>query len=272
MQNFIEKIGTKIYITQNHYGYIVLWNDIKMFIKQWNRNRAPDTTRVDEMIKFYKSGGYLPPIISIASLNDELVCYDGNHRRLVFNSIEGEMFYCIIDIIFDATLKDIFDAFNDVNKSVQLPLIYIEEASSGSAGSAGSTGGASNLQDITCVVKIFERNYKQFSSTSNRCRAPNFNRDSFVDNLYHIYKTLQCIYTVDDIHVALNDLNVEYSNGNLCRPHSVYSSKVLEKCKSYGLWLFIDKIIPVEHVEKMLIRRLRKQKLGEEDEKDYEKI
>ena len=51
---------------------------------------------------------YIPKMIHLAELNEEgLICYDGNHRREVFNLLQKD-FLCIIDIIFNATQEDVF--------------------------------------------------------------------------------------------------------------------------------------------------------------------
>jgi hypothetical protein len=55
---------------------------------------------------------YIPKMIHLAELNEEgLICYDGNHRREVFNLLQKD-FLCIIDIIFNATQEDVFYAFD----------------------------------------------------------------------------------------------------------------------------------------------------------------
>jgi hypothetical protein len=58
--------------------------------------------------------------------------------------------------------------------------------------------------------------------------------------------------SVKDIGKLLEELNVEYSQGRLCRLHSMYKPHIVEKCKKYNMWLFIERIIPFEHVEKEL--------------------
>ena len=47
-------------------------------------------------------------------------------------------------------------------------------------------------------------------------------------------------------------LNEEYSQGNICRPHSSYKKSVVDKCRKYNMWLFIERIIPIEHIEQII--------------------
>jgi hypothetical protein len=126
MQQVLSKLGKLIYKQNTHYGYQISWADIKPLIKCWNKNRPPDMTRVNEMINHHKNDGFLPPYLCLAECNGYLVCYDGNHRRECFSQLDEDL-TVIIDVIFDTTDADIFTAFNDVNKSVQLPLIYTED-------------------------------------------------------------------------------------------------------------------------------------------------
>lgn len=77
--------------------------------------------RVKEMVDVHNKGGYIPRMIHLAYLQDEgVVCYDGNHRKEVFTSICGdanESMMCVV-----------YKAFTNINNSVQLPAIYIEES------------------------------------------------------------------------------------------------------------------------------------------------
>ena len=133
--------------------------------------------RVNEMVEHYHKGGYIPRIIHLAEIKDEgIVCYDGNHRKEVFNKCNDDGVMCVVDMMFDATHNDVYKAFNNINKSVQLPAIYIEEG-----------GDDNNVKaEIVKLVREYETKYKPFLSTSSRCHAPQFNRDTFTDNIYNL--------------------------------------------------------------------------------------
>lgn len=222
------------------------WSLIGPLCKKWSRNRDSDVERVNEIHEYYNKGCYVPCIIHLACLHDEgLVCYDGNHRRDVFNMCvaSGDKVTCIIDVMFDATQNEVYKAFNNINKSVQVPAIYLDDSSENS-----------NIKnDILSLVRTYEIKYKSYVSTSSRCHAPHFNRDNFVDNLYEIYKIMNGTCTVQSIAVALEKLNVEYSRQNICRPHSSYKQNVLDKCKKQNLWLFLERNISAEHVQRMMM-------------------
>jgi len=240
---------TDLYTNQNHKGYLIQWSLISPLCKKWSRNRDCDLNRVEEMIDFRARGGYIPSMIHFADVQDEgLVCYDGNHRREVFNRClaEGDDIICIVDVMFGASQSDVYKAFSNVNKSVQVPAIYLNEP-----------GENVEVKDaILRLVKTYEEKYKEFLSTSARCHAPHFNRDTFVDNVDAIYKALPGI-SVTDIEHTFTRLNIEYSKGRMCRPHSSYRPSIIAKCKRIGLWLFLDKTVPVAHVEQILKKNLR---------------
>jgi hypothetical protein len=242
MEAIYDSLGQSIYNINGHKGYVIQWKLIAPFCKKWSRNRDPDMERVNEMVEHYHKGGYIPRMIHLAELKDEgIVCYDGNHRKEVFNACNDDTIVCIIDVMFDATQNEVYKAFNNVNKSVQLPAIYIEEES-----------GKNDVKaDIVNLVKKYESKYKPFLSTSARCHAPHFNRDAFTDNIYTIYKSLKNVVSIEQIGELLEKLNNEYACGRMCRPHSVYKQSILDKCKKHHMWLFVEKTIPVEHVERL---------------------
>lgn len=244
MDQIFKSLGKELYVEKNHRGYLIQWNMVAPLCKKWSRNRDADQERVEEMLAYFKKGGYIPRIIHLAEVSGEgVVCYDGNHRREVFTRCKDEDITCIIDIMFNATQNDVYTAFNNINKSVQLPAIYLEDSNNGNQGVK---------EDILNLVREYEVKHKPFLSTSSRCHAPHFNRDAFVDNVDQIHKSLGGAISISEIKRALDMLNIEYANGNMCRPHSSYKSHVLDKCRKHNLWLFVDKTIPCEHVQRVL--------------------
>ena len=82
MQQLFDQIGKNIYVSNNHYGYLINYTLIAPLCKTWSGNRIPDSIRIEEMYEYYTNNGYIPKILHLAEIcNDGLVCYDGNHRR-----------------------------------------------------------------------------------------------------------------------------------------------------------------------------------------------
>lgn len=242
MEQIISTLGQHVYTSNNHHGYIVRWDLIGPLCKKWSRNRDSDTTRIHEMLEYYHKGGYIPMHLHLAEVQSEgLVCYDGNHRREVLNALNQNT-VCIVDVIFNASQNDVYNAFINVNKSVQVPAIYIEE----------NTCQSSVKDEILELVKSYEVKYKPMLSASPRCRAPHFNRDTFTDNVFDIYTYFNGLLCVSEIAKLLEQLNGEYAKENLCNLHATFRPNVIQKCRNYGLWLFVNHIIPVEHVKTLV--------------------
>jgi hypothetical protein len=237
-----KKLGQELYIHGTHHVYLIQWSLVASLCKKWSRNRDCDVNRVREMLDFHDKGGHIPRLIHLALLEDEgLVAYDGNHRREVFNARADGDLECVVDVMFNVTQKDVFEAFTNINKSVQLPAIYIED-----------TRGTSNVKlDILNLVKEYETNYKLFLSPSARCQSPHFNRDLFTENIHDIYKGFNGTVSIAEIRLILIRLNEEYANQNLCQLHEKYKKGALAKCRKHNFWLFLERIIPWEHVNKV---------------------
>ncbi len=86
MEKTFKSHGKLIYDIDGHKGYLIEWKFVSEFCKKWSKNREPDQERINEMVAFFKNGGYIPRMIHLAETVEEgMICYDGNHRKEVFN-------------------------------------------------------------------------------------------------------------------------------------------------------------------------------------------
>ena len=238
MEAWFAANARHIYTNTNHHGYLLRWKLLAPFCKNWSYNREPDTARVAEMLEYHNRGGYLPLTIYLAEhAKDGLVCYDGNHRREVFNAATQDV-GCIVDVIFNATHPVICDAFNNINKAVSVPAIYPAPAEY-------------PKEEILRLVRKYEQGYPVFISTSARYHAPNFNRDVFTSMISDIYDSFSGTVSIPEIETLLEKLNEEYAAGRLCRPHSSYKPAVIEKCQKNRFWLFLERSISIEHIHRV---------------------
>jgi len=262
MEVIFKTLGNHIYTQNNHHLFVIEWPKIAPLCKKWKRNRDCDKSRIDEMEVRYNEGVYIPKLIHLAEVENEgLVCYDGNHRRELFTRVlkQSEGSECIVDVMFNASQHDVYTAFENINKSVQLPAIFLDDEEEEESGSKNKD--KDNLKnDILGMVRTFEVKYKPFLSTSSRCRAPQFNRDSFIDNVYDIIRRFDYTISVDEIYQCILQLNREYGKGNMGRPHSAYTKRVIEKCSKYDFWIFLENSIPFEHVKNIHDKRLKIQR------------
>lgn len=153
----------------------------------------------------------------------------------------------MIDIVYCVSQKDVYNIFENINKSVQLPAIYLD---------TDTTKNINKNKDyLIKIVKKYETNYKMFLSSSSRCHAPHFNRDTFTDNLSDICDKLltdNLDFHIDELEELLDDLNTYYAQQKLCSQHNKYRSSIIDKCRKHNFWLFIDKTIPYTHIEKLI--------------------
>lgn len=244
MEKLLLSIGTPLIHHGRHKKLLVKWGLIAPIVKKWSKNRDADLERVKEMKEHFQNGGYLPLLIHLAELQDEgLACYDGNHRRLVFNDFPETL--CVIDVVFEAKESEVYKEFENINKAVQVPAIYLKEETS------------APKEEILDLVRLYENKYKEFRSTSARPHAPHFNRDTAIDNIHKIYEDYKGALSVKEIADLLDKLNTAYSNQQLCRPHKEYRKSVIDKCKTHTFWLFMDKHIPTEHIQALINMSMR---------------
>lgn len=178
MEVLLRKVGTFVASYGKHQLFLVEWDIVKQLIHKWSCNRDPDMRRVQEIRDHIVNGGYVPHILYIADAEEGLVCYDGNHRREAFNLLETPP-QIILDVLCKATKKEIYQEFTNLNKSVQVPAMFV--------GDDGDNVEVLKVRDqITKLVRKYETDYKSFASTSSRCHAPNFNRDMLMENIFEI--------------------------------------------------------------------------------------
>ena len=219
LQSFLKNTS----IGGSHGDHHVYWIPIKVFnqlpIKLWKFNRPPDKDRVTEIHEHMKLSHRMDGIIYLAFINDELVCYESNHRREALKGIEV-LADVLVDIIWNTTDYAIKSEFMRLNKAVSVPELYIQ------------ANADINFDGIRKAVEDFCVTYKTHKSTSSNPQRPNFNRDKLTDEFYRIIK--ENSITLDTLVQKLTEYNKHLS----LIDHSKLPTKVVEKCSASGLWLF----------------------------------
>ena len=137
----------------------------------WNKNRPHDLVRIKDIKNYFieKSENIIPGIISGWASDDNIIqIYDGIHRLLAGFETDQNM-ECLIQIWSSVDEKLIIEDFKNLNKSISLPTIYIEENN--------------YYKRTVCenVVKHFCEKYPKHVSASRNCQLQNFNRDLFIE-------------------------------------------------------------------------------------------
>lgn len=202
-------------------------------VRIWKNNRPPDINRVKEVEEYIQEKGMVDGQILLAIVNGECVCYDGAHRLEASKRTfpKGGL---QVRIIYDSSDNEVKDEFYRINKSIPVPELYFSEDEI-------SVKLMTIIQDIT---KGLCENYKAFVSTSRKPNRPNFNRDTFIENLSDILKVeLQTERIMDitenDIAKWLQKTNETIRENHFSGNTRIKcSSKILAKCEKQKFYLF----------------------------------
>lgn len=188
-------------------------------IRRWKYNRPCDEDRVAEIHEYMKTSKRLDGMIYLACINNELVCYESNHRREAMKGLEG-MHNILVDVLWDANDEIVKEEFIRLNKAVSVPELYIAESVS------------TNVDDIRKLVDTFCANYKKMKVNTGRPQRPNFNRDMITDEFTRIMRERNM--TPSEFETWITEYNKELST----KDKSKLSEKIIKKCEESGLWLF----------------------------------
>ncbi len=207
----------------NQGDHSVCWIPANVFnqlpIRLWKFNRPPDKDRVAEIHEYMKTSKRVDGIIYIACVNNELVCYEANHRREAMKGIEG-LHNVLVDILWNATDEKVKEEFVRLNKAVSVPELYLGESVE------------STMNDIREIVDKFCTNFKKLKVNSGRPQRPNFNRDMITDEITRVMREKNL--TPAEMETWITERNKELS----LQDRAGLPEKVIKKCEESGLWLF----------------------------------
>jgi hypothetical protein len=208
----------------DHQGnHSVCWVPYEMFkqlpIHRWKYNRPSDPERVAEIREYMKTSKRLDGMIYLACINNELVCYESNHRREAMKGLD-EMHNILVDVLWNADDEMVKEEFMRLNKAVSVPELYLGDATT------------STIDDVRKLVDTFCSNYKKLKVNSGRPQRPNFNRDMVTDEFTRIMREKNM--TLSEFETWITERNKELST----KDRTKLSEKIIKKCEESGLWLF----------------------------------
>ncbi len=159
----------------------------------WNKNRPFDSSRVENIKEYYDTNNItiIPGIIYGWKKTEDsktIEIYDGIHRYLAGNS-NMEL---LIQIYTTNDESLIIEDFKNINKSINVPTIYLEE------------NNYIKRQVCENVVKHMCEKYKNHVSPSRNCQQQNFNRD----NLIEFISKLQIDFTMKNLdNIIIQELH-----------------------------------------------------------------
>jgi hypothetical protein len=224
MQTLLQKIFTEQATGGPHGSHAIYWVPIKVFnelpITMWKFNRPPDAERVAEIHAYMTGSKRMDGIIHLAFINNQLVCYESNHRREALKGLT-DMAHILVDVMWTATDESVKQEFFRLNKSVSVPELFLVPDAS-----------ETRIADVRKAVDAFCMNYPAMRSSNARPQRPNFNRDVLTDEFYRVMRENEI--GVEELGARLMRLNREMSR----RDRKKLTEKVIAKCEATGLWLF----------------------------------
>jgi len=208
--------------------------------KSWNSNRNINDDRVNQMYERFLLGQYITREIRCFVSNNQMFCYDGNHRRTCFMKLYKENYIDVpitLFILNTCKIEDVQNCFCSINEGVPVPqqnLFFGDNID--------------NIKiEIVKIVSSYKNKYKEFISVSQRCQRPNFERDTFEEEIFNMINDFN-ISPIKCVEI-LEKLNDRYSKQIYC-DHSKLPLKVYEKCKKYEFWLFCNgRSLNLEHIK-----------------------
>jgi hypothetical protein len=203
--------------------HTVYWMPAKIFtqlpIKRWKHNRPPDDARVEEIREWIQTTKRVDGLIYLACVDNELVCYESNHRREALKGVDG-LHNILVDMMWDVTDDQVKSEFFRLNKAISVPELFVTEQTD------------VRVEDLLQCVDGFCKNYAALKSNSRNPQRPNFNRDNFMQDLYQI---------VLDSGLGLEESMrriLQFNHDLRGRDTSKLSKTVIDKCERTGMWLF----------------------------------
>lgn len=220
---------------------------LELPIENWKCNRPPDEIRVAELETFIqkRANEILQPLY--IHYNPKTGIYevlDGIHRYSAMKSVTQEHILdkvLFVHLFIDLKHGHLVEVFNDLNKTVPVPELYIGQT---------SQDNTTEKDVVEDVVKEWQVKYKKHFSHANNYTIPNINRDSFINilgELYTSYKIRSKSKLVEILERANNNIKDYIISGISYRTIPIkFSANQLKKCSETGCYLFlyrdIDKI------------------------------
>lgn len=183
-------------VFEDQYSCIYIFNTSDLnrdTFKNWDKNRPPDPVRVSRIIHYYATHNVslIPGIIYVwpRTYENSFVVYDGIHRLSAAFEYEGDT-KALIHFRYTDKEQDIIDDFLDLNKSISVPVIYLEN---------------DNHTKKTMCERLAQElcsRYPEFVSSSRNHYKYNFNRDKMID----FFSSLDIDFTKASPEVIMNEL------------------------------------------------------------------
>lgn len=220
---------------------------LELPLENWIHNRPPDEVRFAEIEAFIqkRNNQILQPFyINYNSKTGIYEVIDGIHRYSAMKAIKDPNILCkildkivFIHLFIDLEHGSLLTVFNNLNKTVPLPELYI--------GHNVQTAHENIVKKeiIQEVAEEWQRKYKSHFSESTSYQIPNILRDSFInilDELYTCYTVRNKAKLLQLLESANNKIRENVISGVKDRriPKKL-SEQQKQKCSKTGCYLFL---------------------------------
>lgn len=200
-------------------------------VKNWNRNRKPDPIRIEEIASKSTHSGIVDGILCGWARNGSrtLQLYDGIHRYMA--SKDFPEIVVILKIIVTDYEQVIIDDFKNINKSISVPSIYLEEYN------VYKIYVCNNVMDLFCDKWFNNR------SPAKRPYSCNYNRDTFIDN---VLSKLKIDFELPNIEKRIFEA-ILYTN-DLAKDHvAKHGIKIYQKSISTNFYIMYFNNATIKH-------------------------
>lgn len=213
----IHKEANKFEIIKTNINTIIS----KYKLINWSKNRPACDTRVNDITKYYKENNIkiIPGIIYVWLNNGQYQITDGLHRYTAALQLDRNI-KVILHINYSTNEQEIIDEFININKSIAIPSIYLEDND--------------NKKNICeSVVKQLCLKYPNFKSPSRKHFVYNFNRDLLIE----YFSTFDLNFNITDLDTKIFDILMVL---NKQAKHNVITGKIVhpKKCDNSDFYLF----------------------------------
>ena len=227
-------------------------------VKNWEYNRPPDMSRCPDIARFiYNSRKPIDTMVFLTYTNmkDIFEVMDGIHRLTALTLLKEEnskpmdflcpgefganndaewLFeqYLIVNIRFNANKGDLFEVFENLNKSQTVPELYMRDCATEKR----------NIVDE--IANEWQWRYKKHFVSSSKPIIGHTNRNKFTDLLYNLYDKYKINETCLDESRSKDKLRnkLEIINSKVSYKIPISASiNARVKCKETGCYLFLYK-------------------------------
>ena len=237
-QNTPFGAGKVIYRNKNESSYYVKWKlEFSEKIKSWYGNRDADKERCEEIYQtYFLKKEYVPLTITLAyDQNNNWVCLDGNHRRLMIDYVlkihPSTEIYVNVVLFNTNDISEIRKIFLNINKSMSVPELFLNEKEE-------SEEKKYTIEEVKTFITKFKKENKEFISQAISPHRPNIN-DTQLFNFF--------TKNLDELKITLKEFEIKLQNENTkIRAKAITDSLTDEtkykKCEKHNLFLFFNSV------------------------------